>query len=263
MVMVTDTTFSSGFCGLRAQVASGISARYTSFLATVSGGTPTPTPTPTSTPTPTPSPTPSPSPSPTVTVTASPTPGSTLGQDSFQRPNQALWGTASDGQTWGGDANMQSVFSIVNNKGQVSNSPTTYSGVLGPVATNAEVLFSGSMSSYTNNNLGAVLRWSNDNNWYKAYITGTSLIVQKRVNGATTILGSVPFAATAGTSYTLRFRVVGTTLYARVWQAGTAEPTNWMVMVTDTTFSSGFCGLRMLAQNGGVASYTSFLATTQ
>jgi hypothetical protein len=119
------------------------------------------------------------------------------------------------------------------------------------------------MSSYSNNNLGAVLRWTNGNNWYKAYINGTSLIVQKKVNGATTIIGSASFAATAGTSYTLRFRVVGTTLYARVWQTGTTEPTNWMIMVTDTTFSSGFCGLRMLAQSGATASYTSFLATAE
>ena len=249
MVTVTDTALSSGFCGLRMQIASGVTATYTSFLATVPGGTGTPTPTP--------------SPSPTMTVTTTVTPGTTLAQDTFQRPNQALWGTASDGQTWGGDANTQSVFSIVNNTGQVSNATTTYSAVLGPAATDAEVLFTGSMSSYTNDNLGAVLRWTDDNNWYKAYIDGASLIVQKKVSGATTILGSVPFAATAGTSYTLRFRVVGTTLFAKVWQTGTSEPANWMVMVTDTTFFSGFCGLRMLAQNGATATYTSFLATAQ
>jgi hypothetical protein len=254
MVTVTDTALSSGFCGLRTQIASGVTATYTSFLATTPGSTGTPTPTP--------SPSPSPSPSPTSTATATVTPGTTLAQDTFQRPNQALWGTASDGQVWGGDANTQSVFSIANNTGQVSNATTSYSAILGPSATNAEVLFSGSMSSYSNNNLGAVLRWTDGNNWYKAYIDGTSLVVQKKVNGATTILGSVPFTATAGTSYTLRFRVVGTTLYAKVWQTGTTEPANWMVMVTDTTFSSGFCGLRMLAQNG-TATYTSFLATAQ
>ena len=253
MVTTTDTALSSGFCGLRVQIASGTTASYTSFLATVPGSLPTPTP----------SPSPSPSPSPTGTVTATATAGTPLAQDTFQRPNQALWGTASDGQTWSGDANTESVFSIANNTGQVSNATTTYSAVLGPAATNAEVLFSGSMSSYSNDNLGAVLRWTDDINWYKAYIDGASLIVQKKVNGATTILGSVPFTATAGTSYTLRFRVVGTTLYAKVWQTGTSEPANWMVMVTDTTFSSGFCGLRMLAQNGATAAYTSFLATAQ
>jgi hypothetical protein len=198
-----------------------------------------------------------------VTPSPSPTPGTILAQDTFQRPNQALWGTASDGHTWGGDANTISVFSIVNNTGQVSNGSTSYSAILGPVATNAEVLFSGSMSKFSNTNLGAVLRWTNGNNWYKAYIDGASLIVQKKVNGATTIIGSTPFAATAGTSYTLRFRVVGTTLYARVWQTGTTEPTNWMIMVTDSSFSSGYCGLRMLAQSGATATYTSFLATAE
>jgi hypothetical protein len=131
------------------------------------------------------------------------------------------------------------------------------------VAKNAEVMFTGSMSSYSNNNLGAVLRWTNGDKWYKAYITGASLVVQKRVNGATTILRSVPFTATRGTSYTLRFRVVGTTLYARVWKTGTTEPTNWLIMVTDTSFSSGFCGLRMQVASGVTASYTSFLATAE
>ena len=30
-----------------------------------------------------------------------------LAQDTCQRPDQALWGKASDGQSWGGDANAQ------------------------------------------------------------------------------------------------------------------------------------------------------------
>ncbi len=134
--------------------------------------------------------------------------------------------------------------------------------VLGLVTTlSIGLLFSGSMSSFNNTNLGAVLRWNDTNNWYKAYINGTTLVVQKKVNGTTTIIGSASFAATAGTSYTLRFRVVGTTLYAKVWRTGTTEPANWMIMVTDTSFSSGFCGLRMQVAGGVTASYTSFLAT--
>ena len=186
-------------------------------------GNVTPTPTSSSTVTPTPTTTPSPTvtTTPTMTPSPSPTPGTTLAQDTFQRPNQAHWGTASDGQSWGGDANSASVFSIVNNTGQVSNGSGIFNAVLGPVATDAEVLFSGSMSSFSNSNLGAVLRWNDTNNWYKAYISGTTLVVQKKVNGTTTIIGSASFAATAGTSYTLRFRVVGTTLSTRVWQTGT------------------------------------------
>src|SRR5712692_9689811 len=87
----------------------------------------------TNAPPPSPTPSVSVSPSPTVTVTVSPSPttspspsvspspGTTLAQDTFQRANQQHWGKASDGQTWGGDANISGVFSIVNNAGQLSN----------------------------------------------------------------------------------------------------------------------------------------------
>src|SRR5258707_9552977 len=67
------------------------------------------------------------------------------------------------------------------------------------------------------------------------YVIGVTVVETCNVKISTTIMGSVSFAATAGTSYTLRFRVVGTTLYARVWQTGTTEPTNWLITVTDTS----------------------------
>ncbi|TMF42592.1 MAG: hypothetical protein E6I32_17695 [Chloroflexi bacterium] len=225
----------------------------------VQNNVPTPTPSVGSSPTPTPTNTPSP------TVTPSPTgsPGATLGQDTFQRGNQSFWGKASDGQTWGGDANTPSVFSIQNNAGKLSNGSTSYSAVLGPTATNAQVLFSGSISTFNNTNLGAVLRWTDGNNWYKAYIDGSSLVLQKKVNGSTTILKTASFAATAGTSYTLRFSIVGSTLSTKVWKTGATEPASWMATASDSSFSSGYCGLRILAQNGAVATITSFVATSQ
>ena len=164
---------------------------------------------------------------------------------------------------WGGDANSVSYFSIVGNVAQVASGTTSYSAVLGPVATDAEVLFSGSLSSYNNTNIGSVLRWNDGNNWYKAYIDGNNLIIQKKVNGTTTIIASTPFAATAGTTYSLRFRVVGNTLYARAWAANGTEPTNWMATATDGNFQSGYCGLRMLVQGSGVtASFTNFQAVS-
>jgi streptogramin lyase len=135
----------------------------------IQGSVPTPTPTlgvsPTSSATATPSPTVTVTPSPSPSPSPSPTPTGTLAQDTFQRANQKFWGKASDGLTWGGDANSASAFSIVNNTGQVANGSTSYSAVLGPSATNAEVLFSGSLSVFNNTNLGAVLRWTDGNNW--------------------------------------------------------------------------------------------------
>ena len=131
--------------------------------------------------------------------------------------------------------------------------------MLGPTATKAEVYATASLSSFSSSNFGAVLRWTDGNNWYKAFIDGTSLILQKKVNGVTTILASVPFSATAGTSYTIHFRVVGSTLTANVWATSGSEPSGWMVTASDSTFTSGYCGMRFLTQ-GGTATVTSFQA---
>ena len=277
MATATDSSLTSGFAGMRFLTQSG-TATITSFLANnlSASGSPTPTPTsipspgptttptagPTSTPTtgPTSTPTSGPTSTPTTGPTPSPTPGTVLGSDTFQRPNQPLWGTATDGQTWGGDANTQTIFSIVGNAGVVSNTGSnSYSAVLGPQATNEEAYATGSISTFNNSNFGVVLRWTNGNNWYKAYIDGQHLIIQKKVNGVTTILASVPFAATAGTAYTIHFRVVGTTLTANAWAASGSEPGGWMVTATDSSLTAGYCGMRFLTQ-GGSATITSFLA---
>ena len=49
-----------------------------------------------------------------------------------------------------------------------------------------------------------------------AVFDGSQLVVEKSVNSASTILGAAPFSATGGTSNALRFRAVGSTLYAKV-----------------------------------------------
>jgi len=108
------------------------------------------------------------------------------------------------------------------------------------------------LSSFTFSNVGEVLRWTDGNNWYKAYIDGANLYIQKKVNGTTANLASVAFTATAGTAYSLHFRVVGTTLTANVWASSGAEPSGWMVTASDSTLSSGYCGLRLLTQTGTV-----------
>jgi len=205
---------------------------------------------------------PTPTPSSTITPSPSPTLGTLLAQDTFQRANQKYWGTASDGLTWGGDANTLSPFSIANNTGLISNSNGAYNAVLGPSTTDAEVLFTGSISSFTNNNLGAVLRWQNTNNWYKAYIDGSHLIIQSKVNGTLTTLAQIAFTAQANTLYDLRFRIVGSTLYAKAWAASTPEPTNWMATATSTALTSGQCGLRIQISTNTTATITSFQATS-
>ncbi len=119
------------------------------------------------------------------------------------------------------------------------------------------------MNKFSSSNIGAVLRWVDTNNWYKAYIDGTHLVVQKKINGAYTTLKTITFAATAGQSYTIRFSAIGSTLSAKVWLTSAAEPASWMITVNDTSLTSGYCGVRIQLQTGIVANITSFQAISQ
>lgn len=259
MINSTDNSLTAGYCGLRALTQAG-TLSVTSFLANVPGSSSTPTPTPTTAPTPTSTPTPTPTATATPTPTPTSTPGTILAQDTFQRVNQSLWGTTSDGHVWGGDANTQNVFTISNNTGLVSNTGgNSYSAVAGSSASNAEVYLSGSLSSFASSNFGGVLRWTDGNNWYKAYIDGSNLVIQKKVNGVASILATTPFAASAGTSYTIHFRASGSTLTANVWATSGTESSGWMLSATDSSLVAGYCGLRVLTQTGAL-SMTSFLA---
>ncbi len=204
-------------------------------------------------------------PIPTMTVSPTPSPivSAFIAKDTFTRANQTYWGTASDGQKWAGDAITSNKFSITSNAGKISSGSTSginYNAVLGPIIGNAEILFSGSMSSFSSSNIGGVLRWKDANNWYKVYIDGSNLYIQKSVNGTKTTVKSTSFSASTNTSYTIRFQVSGTILSARVWKTGTTEPTTWKLTATDTSFASGYVGLRTLLKSNVIASYTSFQA---
>jgi len=184
--------------------------------------------------------------------------------DTFHRTSQKLWGTASDGTAWSGDASTNNVFSISNNNiGLVTGTSSNgYTALLGSnSATNVSVLFSGLMSSFSSGtHIGAVLHWTDSSHWYRAYIDGTNLVIQKA--GSSTPLATTKFSASTNTGYFIRFSITGTTLSARAWAAGQAEPTNWMVTATDSSYTSGSCGVHVQLQNNVTAKYTTFQEIT-
>jgi hypothetical protein len=200
-------------------------------------------------------------PVPTLTSALTLPVNNTLAQDTFQRPNQAFWGTSSDGLAWGADAKNSQSFAIVNHMGQVTNGNGVYDAILGHMAVNSEVEFSGSLTQYTSSSLGALLRWTDANNLYKIFLGGGQLILLKKVAGVVTVLQTVPFPAKDGTSYTFRFRAVGQLLFARAWPTAQVEPQTWMLMVTDKDLQSGYDGIRMVVQAGTTASIASFTET--
>lgn len=185
-----------------------------------------------------------------------------LAQDTFQRADQLFWGMASDGQTWGGDAATVNAFTMVGQTGQIAHGKGSFNATLGPIISDAEIAFSGSMNQFHQSNFGAVLRWRDPHNWYKAYIDGTNLVILKNLAAMGTRLGAVPFPAMANVNYTLRFQVIGTTLSAKVWQTGQTEPAGWQLRVTDTSLQNGYGGLRVVLDNGTSAKFIAFKETT-
>ena len=53
---------------------------------------------------------------------------------------------------------------------------------------------SGSTSAFGGADFGVILRYTNANNWYKAYIDGTNLVVRKMVSGSNSVVGQTSFA---------------------------------------------------------------------
>ena len=208
----------------------------------------------------------------TATQTAQMLQATILAQDTFQRADQALWGAASDGQSWEGDANKLTVFSIAGSNhtwGQIANNRSNqgqgeqiYNALLGPASENVNLVVSGSVNLFRlNANFGVVLRWKDVNNWYKALIDGSDLVVLKRLNGVTTQLGALRFTALSGKTYTLHFRAIGATLFASAWQSDQSEPDHWMIVVSDMSLVSGQGGVRMVLENNTVIHVASFLET--
>lgn len=183
-----------------------------------------------------------------------------LAQDTFARPDQSLWGVAASGQPWWGDANRSPAFSIAGHAGKISGGQGFFDALLGQARTNEEVETSASLTRFNGgrDNIGAVLRFADANDYYKAYIDGAHLVVMKRVAGQTTVLSTIPFAARDGVSYSLRFRASGMLLLARAWPTGGREPATWMTDVSDQSLTTGSGGLRALLESGVAVSVTSF-----
>ncbi|MEO7021723.1 MAG: hypothetical protein ABI234_16335 [Ktedonobacteraceae bacterium] len=208
-------------------------------------------------------------PTPTIgATTAQPTqlPSSVtmLVQDTFQRPDQSLWGQSSDGQIWSGDANTNPFFSIVNGAGQISGGPDAVQAIMHVASQDAELLVSGTVNQYNAHgtiNLGGVLRWQDSQNWYKVLIDGSKLQLLKSVQGKISVLATQPFNAVGGTAYSIRFRVLGSDLFAKAWSSTQPEPAHWGLMVIDTDLRTGNSGIRVLLGDHTIIRIQTFVET--
>jgi RHS repeat-associated protein len=176
--------------------------------------------------------------------------GTVVAQDSFAgRTVGASWGTASDGSVWSLQAGTSSTLAVSGNEGHMTPSPSSNLLTLGTAtATDGEGLVRFATSDPANDDCRIVLRMDGTaTNYYMAgwHAEGSNLDIQKHDGTGFTSLAATTTDLLSDTAYWIRFRVAGTTLSARIWQDGTAEPTTWTVSVTDSSITGpGRAGMR-------------------
>lgn len=166
--------------------------------------------------------------------------------DAFGRTLGTTWGSADVGGAW---TTVNTGYSVANGSGAISvaagGTRTAYLNSVSQSALDLGVSVSldkpqtggGTYLSVVGRRIGA-----DDYRVTLRYTNNGALAAQliRVVGGTSTTLGAVtlpggPFAA--GETVRVRFQVVGTgttTLNAKVWRAGTAEPAAWTVSRTDT-----------------------------
>jgi hypothetical protein len=193
--------------------------------------------------------------------------GSAAIVDTFSRTVTGGWTTADTGQPWtvtGGSASDYSVASGVGRQNNVTENVFRMATLDGgstdcdltiEVATDKAVAGASQIVEVIGRSASAT---SVDNS-YMARLTFTTasavtVDVRRRVAGTpTTITSTVTTGLThaAGTSFSIRFSVQGTSLKARVWLTSASEPTTWDVEVTDTQLVAGtHVGVRSVLASG-------------
>jgi hypothetical protein len=103
------------------------------------------------------------------------------------------------------------------------------------------------------NNSGAL-------NCYMLYADKVNSVLQlfKCVSGTFTLITSVGKTLAYSTWYTMRFKLIGTAIQGRIWQRGTSEPGTWDINTTDSTYSSGYIGVRKEVATNNTAWFDNF-----
>lgn len=179
--------------------------------------------------------------------------------DTFSREVTDSWGVADTGQTWTVTGGAAANYDVAGGVGLMSFSATgvTMNAVVPfPNAdSNARIDFSSDQVPTGNTiDVGLTARENTTSNLYMARVriadtTGAmTLTLRKRVAGTETQITTVATGLNlvAGTMYSVRLAVIGSSLMARVWQTGGAEPGTWQTTATDTDLTAdGDTGLRV------------------
>lgn len=194
-----------------------------------------------------------------VVVTEPPAPGAAFAQDTFGRTAVNGWGSAQVGGAWT-TTGLPSRFSVDGQRGlhSVLAGATLTTALNGVSSASTDVRVVVSPDKVTTGSGGFVQvqgRRMSDTDYYGARLRlqadGSVQLHTTRGNGSVVTGGVVPgLVYSAGAALQVRLQVDGTsptTVRAKVWRAGSAEPASWQASMTDTTASlqgAGSVGLQ-------------------
>ena len=78
---------------------------------------------------------------------------------------------------------------------------------------------------------------------YFVFITSSIFTMSRYLAGASTNLDSVTFVGLASTEYWVKFQAIGTAIKAKIWNADSVEPEDWLLEATDSGLASGAVGI--------------------
>lgn len=177
--------------------------------------------------------------------------------DAFDRVTVNGWGTADSGQAWSNVNAANSDFSTDGSVAQhsVSSLNTSRYSILSTLSLTDVDIRADMATSATATGAPQyshiVARYVNTNNLYAARLRFNTnqtidLTIQKRYAAVQTDIETVAISGThaAGTFFTVRFQISGTTLRAKAWETGGVEP-DWLVVTTDGSLpNAGPIGVR-------------------
>ena len=199
-------------------------------------------------------------------------------RDTFTRTLADDWGTSSFGQAYteAGDTFSAANFDVNGSQGTIQPGGTGLRR-FATVETNAtdfdvqvDIAIGSTPASGTLSQ-GVVGRFASTNHHYLARVqvsttSAVTLLIDRRFTGITTNIATVLTSLThvSGAGKTLRFRGDGTSLWAKVWDTGTAEPTTWTLSIADSVVTTGtgvgvYC-INDTAVTTHVFSYDNFIA---
>ncbi len=182
----------------------------------------------------------------------------TYATDAFGRTVSNGWGSTDTGQAWASTGGSAAEYAVGSGVGTIGVTTVNSSRVMRLTSPSADMdlqcdFATGVLATGGSHYVGVLARYIDINNYFQvrcqmstAQVMTVSL--RRRLGGTETELASMVTGLThaAGTFYSMRLRIVGTTMWGKVWAVGSPEP-GWQISAVDSALTAaGAHGIRAI-----------------